>query len=318
MKAILSTLFFFMIITASEAAIAQTGSDYYLPLRVGNYLQYHTDANEFGWAARITTSSIAGADSIAGKVYFMERDSEAADNSSFHNVFGVFWLRKDSVGNVVLGAINTSTGSSNIDSALIFGAPAPYFTNQALVPGYSNVNPYSNYFMDDSTISDTETVNVPAGTFAHCVEMSETHYDSLGNVIFLEYHYYARGVGMVLNQRVKPDSQAHADVLIQYSAVTSVHEENASNTPNRFSLSQNYPNPFNPTTTINYKLPMSGAVTLKIYDALGREVATLVNEQQTVGSYSATFDASKLPSGVYFYRIRAGDYSNAKKLILLK
>ncbi len=317
-KSIISTLFILMILVASERAFAQTGSDYYLPLRVGNYLQFHTNGSELGWAARTSMHVIGGSDSIAGKLYFMERDSESADDNSFHNVFGVFWLRKDSVGNVALGAINTSTGSPNIDSALIFGAPAPFFTSQALVPGYSTTYPYSNYFMDDSTISDSETVNVPAGTFTHCVEMSETHYDSLGDVIFLEYHYYAQGVGMILNVRVKPDSDAHTDALIGYSAVTSVHGESTTNTPSRFGLSQNYPNPFNPTTVISYQLSVFSNVTLKVYDVLGREVGTLVNERQTAGSHSVTFNAANLPSGVYFYHLQAGSYGNTKKLLLLK
>lgn len=88
--------------------------------------------------------------------------------------------------------------------------------------------------------------------------------------------------------------------------------------PKSFSLSQNYPNPFNPTTTINYQLATNSHVTLKVYDLLGREVATLVNENQTAGYKSATFDPHSLSSGVYFYRFEAGDYREAKKLILLK
>ncbi len=85
-----------------------------------------------------------------------------------------------------------------------------------------------------------------------------------------------------------------------------------------FSLEQNYPNPFNPTTTLNYQLPESGFVTLKVYDIIGKEIATLVNEQKNQGKYSVNFDASKLASGVYIYRIRVNDYVSSKKMILLK
>ncbi|MCL4511930.1 MAG: YCF48-related protein [Bacteroidetes bacterium] len=83
-------------------------------------------------------------------------------------------------------------------------------------------------------------------------------------------------------------------------------------------LEQNYPNPFNPTTTIGYQLPLNNFVTLKIYDILGREIATLVNGRETAGMHTVTFDASKLPSGVYFYRLEAGAYHDTKKVLLLK
>jgi hypothetical protein len=83
-------------------------------------------------------------------------------------------------------------------------------------------------------------------------------------------------------------------------------------------LGQNYPNPFNPTTTISYQIPKNGLVSLVVYDALGTEVATLVNEEKTQGKYSIEFNALNLPSGVYFYTLRAGDFVSTKKLILMK
>ena len=88
--------------------------------------------------------------------------------------------------------------------------------------------------------------------------------------------------------------------------------------PSAFSLSQNYPNPFNPTTNIRFDLLKSGIVKLVVFDALGREVATLVNESLSPGTYEVTFDASKLNSGVYFYKITSGDFSDVKKMLLIK
>ena len=87
---------------------------------------------------------------------------------------------------------------------------------------------------------------------------------------------------------------------------------------NDFFLSQNYPNPFNPVTTITYQIPQTGFVTLKVYDILGREVATLVNEEKPAGSYEVKFIGNGLTSGIYFYQLKAGDYSETKKMILLK
>ncbi len=90
------------------------------------------------------------------------------------------------------------------------------------------------------------------------------------------------------------------------------------NLPLQFSLYQNYPNPFNPSTTISYQLPKNGFVTLKIYDVLGREVSTLVNEYKSAGNYKLNFDASNLSSGVYIYTIRSADNVLSKKMILMK
>jgi len=88
--------------------------------------------------------------------------------------------------------------------------------------------------------------------------------------------------------------------------------------PLNFNLNQNYPNPFNPTTTINYSIPEDGFVTLSIYDVLGNEVAQIENGNKVAGSYSNSFDASKLTSGLYFYTIRVGNFVETKKMILMK
>jgi hypothetical protein len=98
--------------------------------------------------------------------------------------------------------------------------------------------------------------------------------------------------------------------------------------PNDYNLLQNYPNPFNPTTTINYQIPELSFVTLKVYDVLGNEITTLINEEKSIGSYEVEFsaksgsasggDAWNLPSGIYFYRLQAGSYVETKKMILMK
>jgi len=88
--------------------------------------------------------------------------------------------------------------------------------------------------------------------------------------------------------------------------------------PSVFSLEQNYPNPFNPATTIKYQFPKAGFVTLKIYDILGREVASLVKENQNAGRYTINFDASRLSSGVYIYELKTPDYNSCRKMVLTK
>lgn len=87
---------------------------------------------------------------------------------------------------------------------------------------------------------------------------------------------------------------------------------------NNFNLEQNYPNPFNPSTTINYSLAERSAVTIKVYDVLGNEVATLVNSTQEAGKHSINFDAAKLASGLYIYTLNTGNFTSSKKMMLLK
>ncbi len=87
---------------------------------------------------------------------------------------------------------------------------------------------------------------------------------------------------------------------------------------NYFVLSQNYPNPFNPATVISFEIPSRNFVELKIYDLLGREITSLVNEEKDAGKYSIRFNGNSLASGVYFYKLTSGNYSQTKKLILMK
>lgn len=107
-----------------------------------------------------------------------------------------------------------------------------------------------------------------------------------------------------------------------FSSVAMVHntftEVNEKKFPTEFILQQNYPNPFNPVTVINYQLPVAGEVTLKMYDVLGNEVATLVNEYKAPGYYKVEFNANKLSAGVYIYQLKTNKFVSTKKLLLLK
>ena len=88
--------------------------------------------------------------------------------------------------------------------------------------------------------------------------------------------------------------------------------------PSSYSLSQNYPNPFNPNTKIQYSVPQSSQVVIKVFDILGNEIATLVNEEKPAGNYEVEFNGATLPSGVYFYQLKAGNFVETKKMILIR
>jgi hypothetical protein len=88
--------------------------------------------------------------------------------------------------------------------------------------------------------------------------------------------------------------------------------------PSQFDLHQNFPNPFNPSTVISYSLPVASQAVLKVFDQLGKEVTTLVDEVIPAGEHTVHFDATGLPSGVYYYRLKSGGFSQTKKMILTK
>jgi Secretion system C-terminal sorting domain len=104
---------------------------------------------------------------------------------------------------------------------------------------------------------------------------------------------------------------------ISFDAATGI-EPAPKNLPAKFALDQNFPNPFNPTAAIRFTVPSSGFVSLKVYDVLGKEVRTLVNKVEQPGSHEVRFDATGLPSGIYFYRLRQGTYMATRKLAVLK
>lgn len=111
----------------------------------------------------------------------------------------------------------------------------------------------------------------------------------------------------------------NSNVIEAYNAPTIVNVNTGlENVPTGCSLKQNYPNPFNPSTTIEYTLPRASFVTLTVYDLLGREIRTLVNEPQLPGNHSIVFDASKIPSGVYLYRLQSEHFSETRKMLLVR
>jgi hypothetical protein len=107
-------------------------------------------------------------------------------------------------------------------------------------------------------------------------------------------------------------------ILRTEDGLTWINQNTGKEYPSKFRLSQNYPNPFNPITKINYELPITNYVDLSIYNLLGEKVTTIVNEKQAAGRYQVQWDAAGFASGIYYYRIEAGEFQDVKKMILLR
>jgi hypothetical protein len=130
--------------------------------------------------------------------------------------------------------------------------------------------------------------------------------------------YYLRLTAAVNEEVGLSLSDIQMDNVVLNKSKLNVRNFKGESLPIDYSLEQNYPNPFNPTTTIRYQIPKDGMVTLKVYDILGAEVATLVNEEKVAGKYEVGFDASRLASGVYIYRLNVNDFVNVNKMVMLK
>ena len=122
----------------------------------------------------------------------------------------------------------------------------------------------------------------------------------------------------------KVDTEANQDLIIEKildwfaKPVVNVEETKVEVIPNEFSLEQNYPNPFNPSTNINFALPVSSQVILTVYNSLGEKVSELVNGKLNAGYYTINFNADNFSSGIYFYKVEAGNFISVKKMLLLK
>lgn len=207
--------------------------------------------------------------------------------------------------------VNTSEFPVRIDSIISVGSFYGYWGNFSK-PGFE----YPFYlfqtmpgFMGDTLgiiIPPHDSINVSFYNVDLCpicdYEVQEYFEDTLRFVFtFLDGNIYSFDKSILISGEGHPSDVEDEDVL-----------------PSEFVLEQNYPNPFNPTTKITWQSPVAGIQSIKVYDVLGNEVATLVNEYRNAGSYELEFDAEKLSSGVYFYQLRAGDFAETKKMILLK
>ncbi len=185
---------------------------------------------------------------------------------------------------------------------------------------------------NDGTVVGRTTTSTPFDWDAYIWEKTSSSTGAMFNLNELYSNVINRSGYLISANAISPDgrfiigngyrlsTRKNEAFLLDRGATTLVGDLNA--VPEHFYLAQNYPNPFNPSTKIRYSIPDVGSglaqTVLKVYDILGNEVATLVNEEKPAGVYEVTFDASELSSGIYFYKISAGSFNETKKMILLR
>ena len=264
---------------------------HWLPLRIGNEYQYNIE-HQYYYYGKITKDTI-----VNGKTYY-----------DFSDVIWMlnFYLREDSLGNIyTLHSQYIDTNYVDQPEYLLF----PYDAKEGddwLIARHKYY-PWADLH-GQCNLLDSEMV---FGKEKHIKWVGIINHGPMSLL-------FAEDVGIV------EWSLENSNCILNYAKVgkeeygryVGVSEKKP--LPDKYMLSQNYPNPFNPNTTISYTMAKSGPVTIKVYDLLGNEVKTLVNEYKLAGNYSVNFDASKLSSGVYIYRITAGDFTTSKKMAVVK
>ncbi len=238
-----------------------------------------------------------------GKVDFEELSytADISQNQVFNN-----YLRSEPF------ALNDN---SEFSYSVIYGVSDSLGAVNVLSP--NNKVSFKTELIDDAT-------NEVIGTF----DATEYNSGNITNYRNIAYEVNTEGIGnrtVRLRLVITPTSECNYTLgnrIAEWSAMGKSGKTKISyrgtDIPTEYALFQNYPNPFNPVTTITYQIPKEGLVTLKIYDILGKEVTTLINEEKQAGKYSIDFNASKLSSGVYLYELRSNKYKSTKKLLLMK
>ncbi|MBI1938037.1 MAG: T9SS type A sorting domain-containing protein [Ignavibacteriales bacterium] len=285
----------------------------YNPLQVGNVWQYRGGESNSFLTTRIVQDSV-----INGKKYFKK--------ISYQNYLPttnfVSWERNDTVSGVsfMLDFEDVNNNGDFLEELPLDSLENPYWSRYLTYKySFAQPNPFS-FFPGQKTVlvKDTSWVKLEGDTvISRYFEILE---------LFWGEHIIEK-FGVFDFNLESPSSYCTGAIINgkKYGTIVSVEDEEINHSiPSDFFLENNFPNPFNPTTTINFKIPnkLNGNqyyhVKLIVSDPLGRKIITLVDEKKAGGNYSVTFNAQELSSGVYFYKITANNYSEVKKMILLK
>jgi photosystem II stability/assembly factor-like uncharacterized protein len=204
--------------------------------------------------------------------------------------------------------MKTTDGGRWLPTAPVLVSPTTYSTGISLTPTFvwNTVQDASTYNIEVSTVSNFATIKDSA-------VVSGTQYTMPTGKLNYATTYFWR-----VNASNSAGTGLWSDIWLFSTQISNGITTYESTIPDKYNLYNNYPNPFNPSTKIRFDIPKTSEVTLKIYDALGAERFNIVNKVLNVGKYEYTFDAGKLTSGVYFYKLTTKDYSETKRMILLK
>jgi len=285
-------LFFILLVGATYAQTDSVLS--YMPLAIGNQWQYKVHQIVYGPPHTDTT--------IYYSFFVVERDTIMSNGYQYQVIKSsdstTRYIHIDSVTACVYEYENDSSRGLKTDNLRC--------SEGDLFGRGSQCN-----FIDTATVLNYQTWIMGISWIAPDITLSHILVMDIGKTYQYRYESFGWGIEWISNL-----IYAKINGVEFGEMVNSIRE--IENELTGFNLHQNYPNPFNPITKINYDIPQRDFVSLKVYDVLGNEIAILVREEKPVGEYDVEFDGRELTSGIYFYRLTSGSYTNTKKMILLK
>lgn len=300
LRIILSLIFPLVFCLTSISYSQDTISAKYFPLNVGNVWVYRVTFWPIPFPPIINKYQIFKDTIINLKKYFFYGDGAFLSTN---------WIRYDSVSGNLL-AYSSDGGCSS-------------FPDDKIIDSLSSVQGSQIFCQYQYTYSRECSGEGSITLFNNYITQTK---EFVHDGLLYENFTYAKNFGIVESCSGEPPpctgfSNLKGCVIngIVYGDTTlTIIKQTSSIIPEKFSLNQNYPNPFNPNTVLNYSLPGTQYSILKVFDALGKEITTLVNEMQNAGSYSVEFDGSNLSSGIYFYKLESEKFSETKRMVLLK
>ncbi|MEJ2195854.1 MAG: T9SS type A sorting domain-containing protein [Ignavibacteriaceae bacterium] len=288
MKKLLANMFLFVMIFSFNSYSQSINT--YLPLHIDNEWT-------FSFQDSLHTEKIIDTTRINGQLYY---------GLSIWSSQPQYWLRESNDSIIILDTTDNT-------ELLLYNFNVDTGKSWELIPEFNC------WLGGGITLSSkNDTVVAPAGTFTDCYHFTHRQYCADAGVFD---SWFAKGIGRV---RYLDDNIAGTKdyKLVDYKIFPTVKVDEKLPVDISYSLFQNYPNPFNPSTSIQYAIISRQIVQLKVYDVLGNEIATLVNEEKPAGIYEVEFSATsggrELTSGVYFYKLQTENYSSTKKMILLR
>ncbi|HTX19004.1 MAG TPA: endo-1,4-beta-xylanase [Bacteroidota bacterium] len=306
----------------------------------GHYFEFrsqvHATSNIYQYSISTIQSNLNRLTATGLPVYLSEFDiDEPADSdqlAQYQIYFPIFWSNPGVKGMTLWGYIQSDVWNAHPNTYLLLSdgterpalkwlrhyvryGPVPA-TTSALAPiNTTNEARMTTFRWKPATYATSYEIQVALDPQCQVIAVDDTLSDTTVTLSFpldasTQWYWHVAGIDSA--------GEGAFSTPVGFMTGTELGVSVQALAPGSFELRQNYPNPFNPATVISYHLAVGGFTTLKVYDILGKEVATLVNGMKNAGTYSVRFDGANLPTGIYFYRLRSGKFSGMKKLVLMK